>query len=89
MKRQFLIETDSEYQTRAVQQIKAMIDDMRRIIRLLDEDIAADEARVRVYDPTDIAYPWAAKAMSDRRANLKQTIASLEQRLPAQIEASI
>lgn len=89
MKRQFLIETESEYQTRALQQIKTMIDDMRRIIRLLDEDIAADEARVRVYDPTDIAYPWAAKSMSDRRANLKRTIASLEQRLPAQIEAAI
>lgn len=87
MKRQFLIEANSDFETRAVQQIKMMIDDMRRIIRLLEEDIAADEARVRVYDPADVAYPWTAKSMGDRRTNLQRTIARLEECLPREIEA--
>jgi hypothetical protein len=85
MERQFRSDANFDLETRAVKQIKAMIDDMRRIVRLLSEDIAADEARVRIYDPTDIAYPWTAKSMGDRRTNLEQTIARLEECLPREL----
>lgn len=82
MKRQNQFGTVGEIDSRAVQQITAMIEDMRRVVRLLEDDIAAAETRARVHDKGDVAYPMDARAKGERRDNLTKTIASLSERLP-------
>ena len=71
MKRQYRIETPET--DRAVTQVATMIADMKRVVALLDEDIAATEVRTGIHDKADIAYPPLAKS-------LKRTIAELQRR---------
>lgn len=47
-------------------------------IALLEAEIAAEQARCGIDDPTDIAYPPLAKSWFDRCQKLKTTVASLE-----------
>jgi hypothetical protein len=61
--------------------IGALISDLDRVGRLLDRDIAIEEQLARVFDPFNAAYPILARAFAARRANLKETIATLEKRL--------
>ena len=66
---------------RDVAQISALIDDVDRVVRILDCDIATEEERAGVSDPFNGAYPVLARSLAARRENLKRTIAALERRL--------
>ena len=79
MKRQYRIDTPET--DRAVTQVATMIADMKRVVALLDEDIAATEVRTGILDKADIAYPPLAKSQWERQNNLKRTIAELQRRL--------
>ena len=58
---------------RKVAQIEAMIADFRRIANDLELEIAAEEARAGINDPSHFAYPTYAKAAMTRRENLKRS----------------
>ena len=79
MNRQYRIDTPET--DRAVTQVATMIADMKRVVALLDEDIAATEVRTGMHDKADIAYPPLAKSQWERQNNLKRTIAELQRRL--------
>jgi hypothetical protein len=66
---------------REVSWIAALISNLDRHAQLLDEDIAAEEERDRVFDPLHPAYRILARALTARRDNLRATIAALEKRL--------
>jgi hypothetical protein len=66
---------------RDVAQISALIDNLDRVVRILDCDIATEEERAGVSDLFDGAYPVLARSLAARRENLKLTIAALEGRL--------
>jgi multidrug resistance efflux pump len=61
--------------------IEALIVDLGRRAQLLDDDIAAEEERARVFNRSDAAYPIAARILAVRRENVKATIATLEKQL--------
>ena len=61
--------------------IQALIVDLGRRAQLLEDDIAAEEKRARVFNHSDAAYPIAARILAVRRDNVKATIAMLEKRL--------
>ncbi len=69
-----------------VARIWSLVDNLSKIIQLLDCDILAEEERVLVFDPQDIAYPMLARTLRTRRDNLKATIAMLKLQVGA-IEA--
>jgi hypothetical protein len=81
MKTQRHFEIESETARREAAQIRTMIADLDRRVGLLNSDIASEEERVRVSDPSNFAYPIHAKTMAARRDNLRVTIAALDQRL--------
>jgi hypothetical protein len=61
--------------------IRRLIEDLRRIVVILDAGIAEEEAQARVLDPTKPEYPFLARALAARKANLESTMASLERRI--------
>ena len=61
--------------------IRSMMDDLNHTVSLIDCDIAAEEARARISDRSNSAYPILARTLAARRDNLRDTIAALEQRL--------
>jgi hypothetical protein len=61
--------------------IGALIVDLGRRAQLLEDDIAAEEERARVFNRSDAAYPIAARILAVRRENVKATIATLEKQL--------
>jgi len=61
--------------------IQALMVDLGRRAQLLEDDIAAEEERARVFNHSDAAYPLAARILAVRRENVKATIAMLEKRL--------
>jgi hypothetical protein len=58
-----------------------MIADLNRAVKFLDFDIAAEEARLQIYDQANADYPMLARTIAARRENLKVTISVLEARL--------
>ena len=54
MKRHNQFGTVTEIDPRAVHQITEMIEVIRRVVRLLDEEVA--EVRARVHDTADVAF---------------------------------
>ena len=62
-------------------QIRRLIDDLRRVVTILDAGIAEEEAQARILDPTRPEYPFLARALAARKANLESTMASLERRV--------
>ena len=62
-------------------QIRRLIEDLRRIVAILDAGIAEEEAQARILDPTKPEYPFLARALAARKANLESTMASLERRI--------
>ncbi|TAI64332.1 hypothetical protein CWO89_19400 [Bradyrhizobium sp. Leo170] len=58
-----------------------MLEDLQRSVRILDCDIATEEATGRVSNAADPRYPLLAKTLSTRRDNLKSTIRALSDRL--------
>jgi septation ring formation regulator EzrA len=71
----------SETAPRETAQIRTLIADLDRIVRILDCDITAEEERARVFDRSDARYPILARTLAARRRNLGKTIAALEKRL--------
>jgi hypothetical protein len=61
-------------------QISELIADLDRIVRFLNNDIAAEEERARVFDLSCAKYPVLARMLAERRDNLAATIAALETR---------
>lgn len=55
---------------RRVSQIESMIADFRRMSADLEREIAAEQERAGIDDPTHFAYPTYAKAAIARRENL-------------------
>jgi hypothetical protein len=73
--------SSSQAALREAAQIGTLIADLDRLVRILDCDIVAEEARVRVSDHSDATYPILASTLAARRDNLRVTIATLEERL--------
>ena len=69
-----------EKRTRVVQ-IESMIADFENSIGDLDAQIASEQERAGINDPTHYAYPTFAKAALQRRDNLKASVADLESQL--------
>jgi methyl-accepting chemotaxis protein len=61
--------------------IQTMLEDLQRTVRILDCDIATEEASGRVSNAADPRYPMLAKTLSTRRDNLRSTIRALKDRL--------
>jgi flagellar protein FliJ len=81
-----------EEKRRRVRQIEMMLAEFTRMIGDLDREIANEERRAGIADPSHFAYPTYARANSVRRDNLKSSIAELlgqiEEAKAAQDEAA-
>jgi hypothetical protein len=87
MKRQIYFETPRLAVSREAAQIGTMLADMEKAVAALDREIASEENRVRVYDPSNFAYSVAAKSFMVRRDNIKQSMNVLVSRLSALTDA--
>ncbi len=70
-----------EEKRRRVRQIEMMTAEFNRMIGDLDREIANEEKRTGISDPTHFAYPTYARAASGRRDNLRSSIAELAQQM--------
>jgi flagellar FliJ protein len=59
-------------------QIETMIADFERIATILEDDIIAEQDRTGIRDPAHFAYSTSARAMIQRRDNLKRSIGELQ-----------
>lgn len=59
---------------------RKFIGDLRRLVRLLDNDIDFEEERTGISDPADSGYSVTARQLRARRDNLAATIFELEKR---------
>ena len=66
---------------RRVAQIESMIADFARMVVDLDREIASEEQRSGISDPSHYAYPTFARAAVARRANLKRSSDELKDQL--------
>ncbi len=66
-----------EEKRRRVRQIEMMVAEFSRMIVDLDREIANEEKRAGISDPSHFAYPTYARAAMTRRDNLKSSIAEL------------
>ena len=64
-----------------VAQIEAMIADFDRMANELDREIAYEEQRAGINDPSHFAYPTYAKAAMVRRSNLRDSANDLKDKL--------
>ena len=62
---------------------RRFIGDLRRLARLLDNDINFEEERTGIFDPANSAYSVTARQLRARRENLAATIFELEKRTGA------
>jgi hypothetical protein len=60
-----------------VAKTKALINDLFRIVQILDDAIKAEEELAEVFDPHQAQYPMHARKLAARRNNLMDTIAAL------------
>lgn len=70
-----------EERRRRVLQIETMSAEFTRMAAELDREIALEEKRSGITDPTHFAYPTYAKAAIARRDNLKRSRSELEGQL--------
>jgi flagellar export protein FliJ len=66
-----------EEKRRRVKQIEAMVAEFARMAGDLDREIANEEKRAGISDPSHFAYPTYARAAGSRRDNLKRSIVEL------------
>lgn len=66
---------------RKVAQIEAMIADFQRMAGDLEREIATEQERAGIHDPTHFAYPTYAKAAIARRENLNRSVSELTAQL--------
>jgi flagellar protein FliJ len=81
MKFQYQFGKPSYAAVREEARVSALISDLDRVARILENDIATEEQRAGVSDPLNAAYPSLARMMTSRRNNLIETIGALERRL--------
>ena len=81
MKRRYHFGNANSTAMRERARIEALIVDLGRRAQLLEDDIAAEAERARVFNRSDAAYPIAARILAVRRENVKATIATLEKQL--------
>ena len=81
MKRRYHFGNANSTAMRETARIEALIVDLGRRAQLLEDDIAAEEERARVFNRSDAAYPIAARILAVRRENVNATIATLEKQL--------
>jgi hypothetical protein len=67
--------------TREATCIGVLIDDMRRVVELLDHDVATENEHSRNHGYSDTQSSILARTLAARRDNLKATIATLEARV--------
>jgi flagellar FliJ protein len=70
-----------EEKRRRVAQTEMMIAEFARMAADLDREIASEEARAKISDPSHFAYPTYAKAAAQRRDNLRRSAGDLEAQL--------
>jgi len=70
-----------EEKRRQVRQIELMAAEFTRMIMELDREIANEEKRTGISDPTHFAYPTYARAAAQRRDNLRSSIAGLAEKI--------
>lgn len=75
---------DTKANPRAPDQIEALVANLSNRVRLLDQDIEAEEGRTNCKDRRDAAYSILARTFIARRDNLSATIAALQDRRVAQ-----
>ena len=56
---------------------RALINDLVRIVQILDDAIKSEEELAGVFDPAQAKYPMHARKLAARRKNLIDTIATL------------
>lgn len=71
----------AEEKRRRVSQIEMMVAEFSRMAADLDREIAAEEQRSGISDPTHFAYSTYANAARVRRDNLQQSAGELRQQL--------
>jgi hypothetical protein len=67
--------------TRGAACIKTLIEDMQRVVGLLEDDFSVEKARSRFGGYSEGESSILAKTLAERRDNLKATISVLEERL--------
>jgi hypothetical protein len=67
--------------TREATSIKTLIEDMRRVVGLLEDDFTVEKERSRIRGYSETERSILTKTLVARRDNLKATIATLETRL--------
>lgn len=70
-----------EEKRRRVRQIELMSAEFTRMIVDLNREIANEERRTGIADPTHFAYPTYARAAATRRDNLKSSIDELSSQI--------
>jgi flagellar protein FliJ len=70
-----------EEKRRRVRQIELMMAEFTRMTVDLDREIAIEEKRAGIADPSHFAYPTYARAAMTRRDNLKSSVAELSGQL--------
>jgi hypothetical protein len=81
MKRQHDLRKPIDNGSREAVQTSALMNDLDRMVGIIDDDIAREEKEAGVFDRSSPAYPLLAKMLRARRDNLAKTIALLERRL--------
>jgi len=71
----------AEEKRRRVGQLNAMIGEFTRMANELDREIAQEERRANISDPTHFAYPTYARAARARHDNILASIAELRGQL--------
>jgi hypothetical protein len=84
MKQRYYSGSLTDAARREAAKVGALIDELDRRVRIIESDIAREEAAAGVSDPVNAAYPILARMMIARRDNLKQTMAALAQRLASE-----
>jgi len=74
----------AEQERLRLSRIEMMIRELLRSVAGLEVEIAAEESRVRIYDPRHVAYSTYARAAWRRRDNLLRTIGELRRNGAAQ-----
>jgi hypothetical protein len=64
--------------------ISKILADLAHTVELIEYEIASQEERASVSDRSDIRYPMLARALIERRDNLKVTSDALKKRLAEQ-----
>jgi hypothetical protein len=63
--------------SREAAKTRALINDLVRIVQILDDAIQTEEELAGVFDPLQAQYPMHARKLAARRNNLMETIAAL------------